>query len=316
MTSPNYSPDVIRDCIGAAFPESSIADTQILSGGLINTNIKIEFRSGQPPVVLRLYQGDAAVCLKETAILRLVHATVPVPEVIYVEPNGLGGSPPFCILEYVNGLTFQQLKRTNNFDAIHEAAASAGKTLARMGEYQFSKPGRLRAENELTVGDGYGPIQQLFDRFLESETLQRRLDGPFRQKLHDFMWSWSAELRKLGDERRLVHSDFGNRNILVGCKNGRWQVVAVVDWEFAFSGSPLVDVGHFLRYERPDESLREPYFSRAFTEFGGVLPDDWRRISKVLDLAGLVHCLTHPQLPDDVTLEILQLINSTLNAVS
>ena len=108
--SPDNSPDVIRDCIGAAFPNSRIADTQILFGGLINTNIKIEFSSPQAPVVLRLYQGDAAVCLKETAILRLVHATVPVPEVIYVEPNGINGSPPFCILEYVNGLTFQQLK--------------------------------------------------------------------------------------------------------------------------------------------------------------------------------------------------------------
>ena len=320
MISSNYSPDFIRDCIGTTFPNASIAEAQVLSGGLINTNIKIEFSSSQPPVVLRLYQGDAAVCLKETAILRLVHSTAPVPEVIYVEPNGLDGSPPFCILEYVNGLTFQQLKQTNNVEAIRQAAASAGETLARMGAYRFSKPGRLLAdpENELTVGDGYGegpdPIPHLFDQFLQSETLQRRLDGPVRQKLHDFMRSWSAELRELGDDQHLVHSDFGNRNILVGCKNGRWQVVAVVDWEFAFSGSPLVDVGHFLRYERPDESLREPYFSRAFTEFGGILRDDWRRISKVLDLAGLVHCLTHPQLPNDVTLEILQLINSTLES--
>lgn len=133
MISSNYSPDFIRDCIGTTFPNASIAEAQVLSGGLINTNIKIEFSSSQPPVVLRLYRGDAAVCLKETAILRLVHATVPVPEVICVEPNGRNGSPPYCILEYVNGLTFQQIKRTNNLEAIHQAAASAGEDIGPPG---------------------------------------------------------------------------------------------------------------------------------------------------------------------------------------
>jgi hypothetical protein len=96
--------------------------------------------------------------------------------------------------------------------------------------------------------------------------------------------------------------------------NRRWQVVAVLDWEFSLSGSPLLDVGHFLRYERRHASLREPFFSRAFVEAGGVLPPDWRRISQVVDLTGLVHCLTHQQLPDDVACEILELIKSTLES--
>ena len=317
MISP-HSPDFIRDCIATAFPNLRIADAQVLSGGLINTNIKIEFSSHQPPVVLRFYHGDTGVCLKETALLRLVHPTVPVPEVIHVEPNGINSSRPFCILEFVNGMTFQQLKRTGDIEAIHQAAASVGKTLARIGKYQFLKPGFLQTDlkKQLMVGDGYGegadPIPRLLDLFLQSEDLQRRLDGSFRQRLHNFIWSWAAQLRELNNEDHLVHGDFGNRNILVDCINRRWQVVAVLDWEFSLSGSPLLDVGHFLRYDRGDVSLREPFFSRAFVEFGGVLPADWRRISQVIDLSGLVHCLTHRQLPDDVTREILQLINSTL----
>ena len=317
MTSPPYCPAFIYDCVSTAFPNSNVADAQILSGGLINTNIKIDFSSRQPPVVLRFYRDDAAVCLKEAAILRLVHATLPVPEVIHVEPNGISSSPPFCILQFVNGLTFQQLKQTGDLEAIHQAAASAGETLARIGAYQFSKPGRLQGELEElsveeTVDEDHDPIPRMLDLFLQSENLQRRLEGSLRKKLHNFIWSWSALLRSVENDRQLVHSDFGNRNILVDCLNGRWQVVAVLDWEFAHSGSPLLDVGHFLRYERGTADLREPYFSRAFLEFGGVLPPDWSRISQVLDLTGLVHCLTHNHLPDDVTSEILQLIKSTL----
>ncbi len=310
------SPALIHDCIAVAFPRSEIASTEILSGGLINTNIKIGFTSNQPPVVLRFYRDDAAVCLKECEVLRLARSTVPVPEVIHVEPNGIHGSRPFSILEFVNGVTFQQLKRTKDREAIHQAAASVGETLARLGKYQFAKPGRLEIVEDLTVGppyvEGPDPIPRLLDSFLQSEHLQQRIDVALQQKLHNFIWSWADRLRAFDNDSHLVHCDFGTRNILVNCVNGRWQVVAVLDWEFALSGSPLLDVGHFLRYETQDMPLREPYFSQAFVESGGLLPDDWRRISLVLDFTGLVECLTHHHLPDDVAAEILQLINSTL----
>jgi len=312
MTSADYSPEFIQDCIATVFPDWKIVSAQVLSGGLINTNLKIEFSSHQPPVVLRLYRGDAEVCLKETAVLRLVRSRVPVPEVIHVEPNGIR---PFCILEFVNGMTFQQLKRTNDLDAIHQAAASVGTTLAHIGKYQFSKPGRL--QTDLAVGTEYAegpdPIPRLLDAFLQSEHLQQRIDGALQQELHGFIWSWAVPLRELSSERQLVHCDFGNRNILVDCVKGCWQVVAVLDWEFAVSASPLLDVGHFLRYEN-EAGLREPFFSRAFVEAGGVLPSDWRRISRVVDLTGLVHCLTHDQLPHDVACEILELIKATLQS--
>lgn len=310
-------PALIRDCIATVFPDP-IARTEILSGGLVNTNIKIEFSSHQRPVVLRLYREGAAVCLKEGAVLRLVRSTVPVPEVIHVEPNGLDGSQPFSILEFVNGVTFQKLKRTKDLEAIHQAAASVGETLALVGKYHFSKPGRLQVDTDLMVGpqymEGPDPIPHLLDSFLQSKRLQQRIDISLQHKLHNFIWSWAAQLRAFDNESYLVHCDFGNRNILVDRIEGRWQVAAVLDWEFALSGSPLLDVGHFLRYEAQDTPSVEPYFSRAFVESGGSLPDDWRRISLVLDLTGLVECLTHEDLPDDVAIEILQLIDSTLKS--
>ena len=71
-------------------------------------------------------------------------------------------------------------------------------------------------------------------------------------------------------------------------------------------------MGHFLRYEQHSRPLREPYFSRVFVEHGGHLPDNWQLIVKLVDLTGLVECLTHQDLPADVETELLELINSTL----
>ncbi|HEV2835309.1 MAG TPA: phosphotransferase, partial [Pyrinomonadaceae bacterium] len=116
----------------------------------------------------------------------------------------------------------------------------------------------------------------------------------------------------LENDHSLVHDDYGNRNMLVHEKDGKWQVAAILDWELAISGSPLLDVGHFLRYELESQPLREPFFSRAFVEHGGHLPENWQLMVKLIDLTGLVECLTHEDLPADVEAELLELINSTL----
>jgi len=151
------------------------------------------------------------------------------------------------------------------------------------------------------------------DRFLDSSIFQRRAGVDLVKLVHDFVWSYAPLLPNLGDECHLVHNDYGNRNILVNEVNGNWRVVAILDWELAISGSPVLDVGHFLRYECHDRPLREPHFSRAFAESGGHLPNRWQQVVKVVDLTGLVECLTHQDLPSDVETELLELINKTLS---
>ncbi len=142
---------------------------------------------------------------------------------------------------------------------------------------------------------------------------QRRLGANLTRRSHEFISAWAPLLPDITNVSQLVHSDFGNRNLLVNELDGKWNVVAVLDWEFTFSGSPLLDIGNFLRYDSTSEPLREPYFSRSFVEHGGELPENWRQIVRVMDLTALVECLSHDYLPDDVTEEIIQLIQATLD---
>ncbi|HEY3581171.1 MAG TPA: phosphotransferase [Pyrinomonadaceae bacterium] len=249
----------LQRLIATVFPQRRVAGHEVLTGGLINTNLKVHFSGDYKPVVLRLYRHGPAACAKELSIHDLICRDVPVAKIIHAEPNGLDGSPAFAVLEYVEGLTFQRLKRTNDLPSINQAAATVGATLARIGRFQLP--------------DSNGQTKA-----------------------------------------RLVHNDFGNRNIIVREVSGRWRVAAILDWEFATSGSPLVDVGHFLRYERPERPLREPHFSRAYVEHGGVLPENWELLVKLFDFTALAQCLEGPDLPDDVATEVLELISATLHA--
>ncbi|MFE4494618.1 phosphotransferase family protein [Streptomyces niveus] len=101
---------------------------------------------------------------------------------------------------------------------------------------------------------------------------------------------------------RLVHHDFNPKNVLVSQEKGRWRVGAVLDWEQAFSGSPLYDVGNMLRFAH----LYPPQFADGFVagcrngdaDGDGLLRPGWRALSRALDLFTLADILTAP--PDEV----------------
>ncbi len=90
-------------------------------------------------------------------------------------------------------------------------------------------------------------------------------------------------------------------------------MAAVLDWEFAFSGSPLADVGHFLRYERQSRPLAEPYFSEGYLSAGGRLPDRWRRLARITDLIALCESLTHDDLATPIAEELAELVSATVD---
>lgn len=321
----------VRLLVAPAFPGRHVIGAEKLAGGLCNTNLKVTLDSPHQQVVLRLYQRDPVAYGKEIGLLRLVHQTVPVPEVIYAQaeaPEGIVDVGPYALIEYVEGITFKELKATKNLEAIHEASSSIGKTVATIGRYQFDKPGLISVNRSATGKDaaelevigpyieGRDPIPRILDSYLASPNLQRRTGAGLARRIHDFVWSWAPRLPQLDEEpnfvRCLVHSDLDPSNILVRQLEGKWVVVAVLDWEFAFSGSPLIDVGHFLRYERSAVPLCEPYFSRAFVEHGGRLPEDWRRVIRVIDLTGLCEILMREAVPNNVSQQVLGLILATL----
>jgi len=199
-------------------------------------------------------------------------------------------------------------------DAIAQAAYSAGKTLAAIGRTKFSKPGWLAPGPSVTAPllEGADSMPRFVDLCLASTNLQQRMPADLRDGTHALIWSWAPQLGHLDDEPCLVHGDFGKRNLLVREIARQWSVTAVLDWEFALSGSPLADLGHFLRYERAARPVAEPHFSNGYLHAGGKLPQNWRQLARLVDLTALCESLTHDQLPDSVVAELVELVRATV----
>ena len=205
------------------------------------------------------------------------------------------------------------MRKTGDAEAVAQAARSIGETLAAFHRHTFAERGTLGAGPAVTGHFLNGPnaIPEFIDSCLASATLRRRLDERTRDRLQALAWSQAQELARLHDESCLVHGDFGNRNVLARRERGRWRVAAVIDWEFAVAGSPLFDIASFLRYESRLTPSREPHFSQGYECGGGKLPEDWRRLARVVDLTRLCETLTQEILPADVVTEVAELVRET-----
>jgi aminoglycoside phosphotransferase (APT) family kinase protein len=99
----------------------------------------------------------------------------------------------------------------------------------------------------------------------------------------------------------LVHGDLSRRNIIMRSERRIWQVSAFIDWERACAGTPLVDIGHVLRYEGDETAV---HLERGFIASGGTLPKGWLRLARLIDAVLLLGALTEIDLPKSAALEI------------
>jgi aminoglycoside phosphotransferase (APT) family kinase protein len=277
----------------------SVLAAEPLADGYRNSNFLL--RTEGEPLVLRIYRDGPDPCRKELDLYQLVWRSVPVPEPVRAEP---GGDPPFLLLRYVEGITYRELRRGGDAAAIAQAARSAGETLASIGRFGFDRPGWLGPG--LKVGplllEGPDPVP----RFVQERIAVAPVSAELRERVTRLIWDHAADLRELDGEARLAHGDFNKRNLIVRCIGGTWRVVVVLDWEFAVSGSPLMDIGNFTR------TAEEPSFVEGYLSAGGSLPSNWRQLARLVDLAATCALLAEPETPAAVADEVIAGIERTL----
>ena len=291
----------------------SVVEAQPLSGGIMNWNYCIRLSGSTERFVLRFYDRTPTSCAKEVRILEVVRGTVPVPTVLFAETGGALGYPPFCVLEFIDGISLRELRRRGNTRGVAEAAYDAGRLLPRLGRHRFERSGLLSPD--LIVSEGPFtdvPLTAVVDHFVASPLFRDRVDASLRRRLNEFLRATEPLHLVPGDPVSLVHGDFNSPNIFVREADDHWVVAAVLDWEFAFAASTLCDVGNMLRYESPGQSRYEPHFSRGLEAGGWSPPDHWFLRARLADLPALCELLTRDDVPDVIVAELRELVSGTI----
>jgi Ser/Thr protein kinase RdoA (MazF antagonist) len=274
----------IRDWLTrVALPGERVAGVRALTGGYSNENLLVTTAGGDAYVLRRYLRNNT--CAVEAALAARLAGIVPVAQVVAADPDRavllsafVPGQP---VSEVLTGETAAELGRV------------IGDVLARIGSVSFPAPGFFTGDGlEPAGGEPIGGLVAYVDRCLREGNAAGHLTAGEQRQLRRLAARAETRLVVLRGSRRLVHSDFNPKNLLVAQRDGRWRMAAVLDWEFAFSSSPLFDVGNMLRDPRPAGFAES--FVAGFRAGGGELPPDWRRLSQALDLYALAEFLTRP----------------------
>lgn len=268
--------DLLWSWVSSAVPGAVRAIARALDGGFSNENLLIESASGDRFVVRRYLRRNK--CAVETAIAGRLPGLV--PEVVASDPDGVVAGEPVMISRFVDGAMASEVIA----DSPAELGYAIGSVLGTIGTVTFDRPGFFDGVD--LEPDGTEPASEL-PAFVERCLLDALALTPSEQDgLMSLAVEYNSFLPSVQGSRQLVHSDFNPKNILVA--NGA--VTAVLDWEFAMSSNPLIDVANMLRF---DDEL-PPGYAEAFISGYGDLSPDWKPVSLALDLFSLADFLTRP----------------------
>jgi aminoglycoside phosphotransferase (APT) family kinase protein len=280
-----------------------------MTGGRSNALYRVRRASGDD-AVLRICLGDRNRFRRECALLQRFAGRLPIPRVTLADcealPNG------YFIYDYIMGSAFKVLAKTLDDESIGPAAEAAGWAIAQAGLQSPQDDARpFRADPFLEANDAEN-VPQFLAACAKSRIFAKRVGSETIAALARLVEAWTPQLLALTSQKALVHGDCSRSNVLVGPSHEGWDVARLIDWEFAAAGSPLIDVGHFFRYDGNRPSRIETRFAAGFRAAGGTLPDDWQGLARLADLAALAGGLTKPYLPDGAVQELCTLLRATL----
>jgi aminoglycoside phosphotransferase (APT) family kinase protein len=309
-------PDAVAALVSAAIPGASVESAKP-AGGLANTSLDVRLNRHPWRVLLRLYQRAPAEAWKETVIAELVaDHDVPVAQFLhFAETNDITGHP-YAVLEWIDGQPLESLASTIDDQALVPVAQRVGQVLARIHAISFERAGFFDRHLDVptAIDLGRDGLLAYLQHCLVDGIGGERLGAPLTGRVIRFVEREGHALDAWAGRPCLVHADFNGSNILV-CQTemARWEVGAILDWEYAFSGSPSFDLGHVLRPPLGERAGFAAAMADGYRESGGSLPDDWRRIAQIADLHAWADLLNRREIGDAVIADARRLIARTVD---
>ncbi len=232
----------------------SLDSLERLTGGASQETYRLEVttRDGARTLALRRAAGGQSIArdglqigiAQEARLWRIARsAGVPAPEVLaeFTQTEGIGEG---ILMPWLEGeaLGHRIVKDAHLATLDPSLAFQCGQTLARIHRIDITLSGLRERLAHVTA------------RELVDETWSRYRSYGTPQPMIDYTARWLRAHLPRDRAPRLVHGDFRNGNLLIG----RQGIVAVLDWEIAYIGDPMRDLGwlctrswRFGRHDKP-----------------------------------------------------------------
>jgi aminoglycoside phosphotransferase (APT) family kinase protein len=305
--------DKIQALLDPVLKGAAIGSIERVEGGLTNTLYRVTPADGGASLCLRIFASGRLAWETERNILARVSASLPVPDVLLAGRGDSDFPYPYLVYRWIEGVTLNKCRRHAPPAALLSLAEPLGRVLAGVASFSYADARNGESNAAQSKPSTIEALLPANEAMLLRGLARKRLGGG----LADAMWRRlevsAVRLRALDHIACLVHGDLGGRNILVApAEDGGWRISGLIDWEAAFSGSALWDVGSFFRYpKRYSETVRQR-FEQGYRDAGGALPEDWLRTARLLDSTRLVEVLNEERELPTVFAECRELLETVV----
>jgi aminoglycoside phosphotransferase (APT) family kinase protein len=297
----NLAPELLQKAASQLSP-SPLRNSAVLSGGFSTTNILLEFADGER-CVLRASPQHERLKMEADLLDYLSHKApeLPVPKVLWRASEHFPGGVGAFGMTYVEGHLLANMEDSLSTANCRDICEQLALAAARIHHLRFTQCGLLGPGPKVTepfASYAAGTVG-FMQSCLDNANLQRRVGADRCHRLHRCL-TLRPDLHEPSVTHQLCHSDFNQKNFLIRRNaSGRHQLAAVLDWEFAFSGSSVIDIGNLLRFEHESPAVEGSWFADAYRAAGGHLDKSWREQSLFADLLAQCAFLIEPgELPN------------------
>jgi aminoglycoside phosphotransferase (APT) family kinase protein len=311
--------DSVGRIVRRVFPRAIVERTQLLHGGRHNTLYAVSLADERRDLVLKVWSDSSRARPGiEAALEKVLSADVPTARPHHFLPDGAAGRP-CLVMSRVEGERLETALGGAAARDVEHLGDGIGRVLAAIHRMTFAATGMLDSAT-LTVVERFDTGSAGLIAFARDILLRgpggERLGSALTERFLGWLETGALPLDRHDNVPCLTHCDFGGSNILVRRGAAGWEVAAIIDWEFACSGTPFFDVGNLLR---PPVGLL-PGFVAGFVEGyragGGSLPPDWKRLSELSDLFAWIEFLSRVECPRQVVDSARASILRTMGGVS
>jgi aminoglycoside phosphotransferase (APT) family kinase protein len=281
------STNIVDNMMAVAYPDRKIILQTMVSDGCANLNFKIQLDGDIEPLLLRIYLRDQDAAWREQKLATILLPMVPVPKVIHVCDYK---NYRFAITEFIPGITLRDLLLSDEPHDLYDIMYDVGVILSKIACHRFPAAGFFDENLHVIKNLAHDDYLKHAKASLQHNTVFDQLGEAMILKVSSILNSY-AHLFPDDKERHLVHADFDPANMLVAKIDNDWKITAILDWEFAFSGSILCDVANMLRYAHQIPLEYEKGFLNGLKSGGISFPDDFKIRIDLLNLFSLLDCL-------------------------
>ncbi len=285
---PVTAEDRFAEWLHAATGYEDITLGPVLTGGNSNVTRVIETRQGRlvlrhPPVNV-VSDKAAAGIEREYRAISALHGRAPVPRpVAWCDDTSVIGQP-FAVTEFIEGVALTE--------TLPPAWPDRAATIDELGHEMVRGLAQVHSIDWRDVlPDSFGRPESFVQRQVERWLAVRAKDKVRELPLLDRIGAWLLENRPASTRASVIHCDFHLDNCLIAPDGPR--LLAILDWEMATLGDPLIDLGLCLFFWRRDASAARLGFgfvqglsNRPDVAPPRALADAWSQASG-LDHAGI-----------------------------